>query len=465
MSQARENESKVVIIGGGLAGLTSAWYLQKKNIPYTLIESSKRFGGLIESHHVEGSIIEYGPDSFITRKPWALDLVRDLNIDDELIFVNKTNERIYIYLNNKLIPLPDGLRLLIPSKIFPFLFSSIMSLRGKLRLLLDIVIPRKNIDDDESVESFVTRRFGREALVNIAEPILGGVYNSKMSTQSILSTFPQFKKIEKEYGSLIRGMRKTNKMQKEQPSYEKGFASLQQGMDTLINTLVKSLKGKLILESEVTKIHKDNTIKFKDGSSLNFQYLILATQANTSSELLQDFNENISNLLGRIRYESVGCVSFIFNENDIHQNINSHGVVVPGVSNKNIDGIQFSSYKWDGRVDEGKVLIRAFFGGPNTREILRENDVVILEIVLKDIKEVLRIKTNPLSSYLKKWINSYPQYDVDHLTLISEIENSLPSNIKLSGNAYHGIGMPDTVHSAKRAVDEIEIDIKKNEKL
>ena len=122
MSQAQENESKVLIIGGGLAGLSSAWYLQKKNIPYTLIESSKRFGGLIESHHEGGSIIEYGPDSFITRKPWALDLVRDLNIDDELIFVNKTNERIYIYLNNKLIPLPDGLRLLIPSKISPFLF-------------------------------------------------------------------------------------------------------------------------------------------------------------------------------------------------------------------------------------------------------------------------------------------------------------------------------------------------------
>ena len=465
MSQAQENESKVLIIGGGLAGLSSAWYLQKKNIPYTLIESSKRFGGLIESHHEGGSIIEYGPDSFITRKPWALDLVRDLNIDDELIFVNKTNERIYNYLNNKLIPLPDGLRLLIPSKISPFLFSSIMSLRGRLRLLLDIVIPKKNIDNDESVESFVTRRFGREALVNIAEPILGGVYNSKMSTQSILSTFPQFKKLEKEYGSLIRGMRKTNKMQKEQASYEKGFASLHQGMDTLINTLVKSLKGKLILESEVTEIHNDKTIKLKDGSSLNFQYLILATQANTSSELLKNYNENISDLLGRIRYESVGCVSFVFNENDISQNINSHGVVVPGVSNKNIDGIQFSSYKWEGRVDEGKVLIRAFFGGPNTREILKENDAAILEIVLEDVKEVLRIKTNPLRSYLKKWINSYPQYDVDHLTLISNIENSLPSNIKLSGNAYHGIGMPDTINSAKRAVDEIEIDIKKNEKL
>ena len=149
----------------------------------------------------------------------------------------------------------------------------------------------------------------------------------------------------------------------------------------------------------------------------------------------------------------------------ISQNINSHGVVVPGVSNKNIDGIQFSSYKWEGRVDEGKVLIRAFFGGPNTREILKENDAAILEIVLEDVKEVLRIKTNPLRSYLKKWINSYPQYDVDHLTLISNIENSLPSNIKLSGNAYHGIGMPDTINSAKRAVDEIEIDIKKNEKL
>tara|TARA_B110001452_G_scaffold65039_1_gene51786 strand:- start:5078 stop:6475 length:1398 start_codon:yes stop_codon:yes gene_type:complete len=465
MSDAEENESQVVIIGGGLAGLASAWYLQKKNISYTLIESSDRFGGLIESLHDDGNVVEFGPDSFITRKPWALDLVRDLDIDDELIFVNKTQERIYIYLNNKLVPLPDGLRLLIPTKIIPFLFSSIMTLRGKFRLLLDLVIPRKNIDIDESVESFVTRRFGREALINIAEPILGGVYNSEMSTQSILSSFPQFKIMEKNHGSLIRGMRKTTNMQSEQQSYEKGFASLKQGMDSLISTLVKSLKGKLILESEVIEIQKNNSIKLKNGKSINFEYLIIATQANTTSKLLENINKDTSKLLGQIRYESVGCVSFIFNENDIPQSINSHGVVVPGISNKNIDGIQFSSYKWNGRVQTGKVLIRGFFGGPNTREILEEKDELILEKVLEDIKNILNITTTPLNSYLKKWINSYPQYDINHASLILKIKNNLPSNIKISGNAYHGIGMPDTVNSAKRAAEEIEIDIKENEKL
>lgn len=465
MSQYSKNESEVLIIGGGLAGLTSAWYLQKKNIPYTLIESSNRFGGLIESFHVDGNIIEFGPDSFITRKPWAMNLVKDLGIDDKVIFVNKTQERIYIYLKNKLIPLPQGLRLLVPTKIFPFLFSSIMSTRGKLRLLLDIVLPKKNIDIDESVENFVTRRFGKEALDNIAEPILGGVYNSQMSSQSILSTFPQFKKLEKDHRSLIRGMHKTNKMQKNQQPYEKGFVSLKEGMGSLINTLAKRLNGNLLLDSEVTEILENNTVKLKDGAELNYQYLILATQANISSKLLENINDDISNLLGQIKYESVGCVSFVFNKKDIPDNIDAHGVVVPGVSNKNIDGIQFSSYKWDDRVVKGKVLIRAFFGGPNTREVLKQNDDLISQIVLKDVREILKIEGFPLNSYSKKWINSYPQYGLNHKSLIAKIEKNLSSNIKLSGNAYHGIGMPDTINSAKRAVDEIEADIKKNEKL
>tara|TARA_B100000902_G_scaffold399974_1_gene474174 strand:+ start:6112 stop:7509 length:1398 start_codon:yes stop_codon:yes gene_type:complete len=465
MSQYSKNESEVLIIGGGLAGLTSAWYLQKKNIPYTLIESSNRFGGLIESFHVDGNIIEFGPDSFITRKPWAMNLVKDLGIDDKVIFVNKTQERIYIFLKNKLIPLPQGLRLLVPTKIFPFLFSSIMSTRGKLRLLLDIVLPKKNIDIDESVENFVTRRFGKEALDNIAEPILGGVYNSQMSSQSILSTFPQFKKLEKDHRSLIRGMHKTNKMQKNQQPYEKGFVSLKEGMGSLINTLAKRLNGNLLLDSEVTEILENNTVKLKDGAELNYQYLILATQANISSKLLENINDDISNLLGQIKYESVGCVSFVFNKKDIPDNIDAHGVVVPGVSNKNIDGIQFSSYKWDDRVVKGKVLIRAFFGGPNTREVLKQNDDLISQIVLKDVREILKIEGFPLNSYSKKWINSYPQYGLNHKSLIAKIEKNLSSNIKLSGNAYHGIGMPDTINSAKRAVDEIEADIKKNEKL
>ncbi len=465
MSQYSKNESEVLIIGGGLAGLTSAWYLQKKNIPYTLIESSNRFGGLIESFHVDGNIIEFGPDSFITRKPWAMNLVKDLGIDDKVIFVNKTQERIYIFLKNKLIPLPQGLRLLVPTKIFPFLFSSIMSTRGKLRLLLDIVLPKKNIDIDESVENFVTRRFGKEALDNIAEPILGGVYNSQMSSQSILSTFPQFKKLEKDHRSLIRGMHKTNKMQKNQQPYEKGFVSLKEGMGSLINTLAKRLNGNLLLDSEVTEILENNIVKLKDGAELNYQYLILATQANISSKLLENINDDISNLLGQIKYESVGCVSFVFNKKDIPDNIDAHGVVVPGVSNKNIDGIQFSSYKWDDRVVKGKVLIRAFFGGPNTREVLKQNDDLISQIVLKDVREILKIEGFPLNSYSKKWINSYPQYGLNHKSLIAKIEKNLSSNIKLSGNAYHGIGMPDTINSAKRAVDEIEADIKKNEKL
>ena len=465
MSQYSKNESEVLIIGGGLAGLTSAWYLQKKNIPYTLIESSNRFGGLIESFHVDGNIIEFGPDSFITRKPWAMNLVKDLGIDEKVIFVNNTQERIYIFLKNKLIPLPQGLRLLVPTKIFPFLFSSIMSTRGKLRLLLDIVLPKKNIDIDESVENFVTRRFGKEALDNIAEPILGGVYNSQMSSQSILSTFPQFKKLEKDHRSLIRGMHKTNKMQKNQQPYEKGFVSLKEGMGSLINTLAKRLNGNLLLDSEVTEILENNTVKLKDGAELNYQYLILATQANISSKLLENINDDISNLLGQIKYESVGCVSFVFNKKDIPDNIDAHGVVVPGVSNKNIDGIQFSSYKWDDRVVKGKVLIRAFFGGPNTREVLKQNDDLISQIVLKDVREILKIEGFPLNSYSKKWINSYPQYGLNHKSLIAKIEKNLSSNIKLSGNAYHGIGMPDTINSAKRAVDEIEADIKKNEKL
>ena len=224
------SEQHTIIIGGGIAGLAAAWYLQSDGIDYTLLEASERFGGLIHTQHKDNCIIEFGPDAFITRKPHAMDLVHELGIEDELIPVNDTPERIYVLSDGQLVPLPDGLRLLVPTNIPAFLTSPLMSIPGKLRVLMDTLIPPNLSDEDESLANFVVRRMGQEALDKLADPLLAGVYNAEMHKQSILATFPQYRALEKKHGSLIRGM--SESQQNVTPSNQHALVSFKNGMST-----------------------------------------------------------------------------------------------------------------------------------------------------------------------------------------------------------------------------------------
>jgi oxygen-dependent protoporphyrinogen oxidase len=448
--------NRAVVVGGGIAGLSAAYYLQQQGGDYTLLEASDRFGGLVYTERVDSCLVEYGPDAFITRKPWALDLAKSLGLEDDLIPVNPTPERIYVLVNGRLVPLPDGLRLLVPTKLGPFLNSALLSPWGKLRVLLDQVISAKSDDADESLADFVRRRMGQEALERLADPLLGGVYNAEMERQSILATFPQYRQIEAKHGSLIRGMQAAS--QSAPKSETPPLLSFKGGMGQLVDKLVQSLSGDLCLNTSVERIASENgnyRLTLADGDVLNTSHLVLATPANVSARLLADVAPDAADGLSQIRYEGVGSMSLAYHRADVPHPLDAYGVVIPARENRPIDGMQWSSSKWPGRALEDFLLIRVFFGGPHTRQMLEYDDDTLLEVVQRELRSILGIGNDPFMMSVRRWRNAYPQYDVGHIERVAAIEHAVSANIKLAGNAYHGVGLPDTIRTGKVAAESL----------
>ena len=450
----------VAIVGGGIAGLASAWYAQKYGLSYVLLEASNQWGGKAQSEVIEGYgnkpfIIEYGPDGFITRKPWALDLVRELDL--EYMAVNKLPERIYVVRDGGLIPLPDGVHLLVPTKIMPFLQSGLFSWWGKLRILAEVFIPAKTDDVDESLADFITRRLGSEALERLAEPMLSGVYNADADRQSILATFGQFRALEKQYGSLIRGMQQRLKSAASSDNQPPALVTLPMGSGSFADQIANCLTGDLRLGSCVNSIQmsgKQFTLN-SDGSEIKANHVVLATPPNVSAGLLAEISQECVSRLNAIRSEGVGSVSLAYPFEDVPHPLDAMGIVIPGIEKQRIDGIAFNSSKWENRAPDGFVLIRVFYGGPNTRYMLDKSEDEVVAIVLEEVADLIGITNDPVFYRRRQWNAAYPQYDVGHKERVAAIEATLPDHVHLTGLAYHGVGLPDTIHTSKRVIEKI----------
>ncbi len=450
----------IVIVGAGLAGLSAAWYLRDADATVTVIESSDNVGGKVQSQILEtpsgDAIIETGPDGFLTRKPWAQTLAKEIGLDDEIIPVNDTPERIYILTKQGLRGMPDGLYLLVPTDLDAFRKSDLFSLGGKLRMAVEQYIPPKSDDEDESLADFITRRLGAEALDKLGEPLLAGVFNADPDKQSILATFPNFRKIEKDYGSLIKGMQAIQA--KQSPSSQPNLISFRDGMGAFAENLAEKLTCDIRLNTPVREVRRTKehyTIQL-DNEVLDADYVIVTTQADTASFILHDVAPATSKLLSRIRYSGIASVTLAYRRKDVAHPLDAYGVVVPSSVGVEIDGIQFASSKWNNRAPDDIALIRAFFGGPQTRHMLDHDDNTALEIVKRELVTMLGITGEPLNHRLLRWEQGYPQYDVGHLDLVAEIEASLPDNLFVAGNAYHGVGLPDTVRYSKHIADTIQ---------
>lgn len=449
----------IVIIGGGLAGLSTAWYLRDVDAQVTVLESSDCVGGKVKSQMLEtpsgDAIVEMGPDGFLTRKPWARTLATEIGLDDEIIPVNDTPERIYILTKKGLRGMPDGLYLLVPTDLDAFRQSELFSLNGKLRMAVEQYIPPKADDKDESLADFITRRLGAEALDKLGEPLLAGVFNADPERQSILATFPNFRKVEREYGSLIKGMQA---IQSKQPSStQPNLVSFKDGMGTFARHLADKLTCEIRLKTPVRDIRRTDghyTIK-TDSDVLDADYVVIATQADTASHLVHHVAPATSKHLSRIRYSGIASVTLAYRRDDVGHPLDAYGVVVPSSVGVEIDGIQFASSKWNHRAPDDIALIRAFFGGPQTRHMLEHDDDTALTIVKRELATMLDITDEPLSYRLLRWEQGYPQYDVGHLDLVADIETSLPKKLYVVGNAYPGVGVPDTVRYSKQTAEQI----------
>ncbi len=462
---------KVVIVGGGISGLALAHRLtelgQEKNasLDITLLEAANRFGGVIETFFQDGFLMEAGPDSFISEKPAALDLCRRLGLEGEVIGTQNEFRRSFILGNNKLIPVPEGFYLVSPTSIRSLIRTPYLSWMGKLRMALELFIPPRSSEQDESVGSFVRRRFGREALEKIGQPMIGGIYSADPDRLSLEATMPRFREIEKEYGSLIRGFGAREKRRAEReasgPRYSL-FLSLQGGMSRLVETLIERMSAvHFHSATAVSRIEREGKGGWKiftqSGQIFEADILCLATGAPRSAALLRPVAEDLSSLLFQIPYESVATLNLGYRRGQIQHELNGFGFVVPATEEKSFVGCTFSSVKYPGRSKADQVLLRAFIGGAFHRDTYALDDRSIIRSVKGELEEILSIQGEPASLHFERYHDAMPQYQVGHRKRIEQIAEKVQGiqGLYLTGNAYEGIGIPDCIRHAEDAAARI----------
>ncbi|NKB24996.1 MAG: protoporphyrinogen oxidase [Kiritimatiellae bacterium] len=450
----------ITIIGGGITGLATAFYLQKKSqetgcpIDYTLLESTPRLGGKIITHTIDDFVIEGGPDSFITQKPWGLQLCHDLGIENQLIPCNQANQQVYVLQQGKLISLPNGFRLTIPTQWMPFLKTNLISSIGKMRVWMERFIPRTKFDQDESLAHFIRRRFGKETLDKIAGPMMAGIYSADPETLSMKSTFPKFLELEKQYGSLLRGIKHYK-----QPPHPL-FMSLKGGMENLIHSLKEKLHGSIKTACQVTGIiQKDHVYEIlTESESFRTQAVVMAIPAYASAHLLADLHPTAFENLQKISYTSTATITFGYlDETKTSHTLKGFGFIVPRTDPSPLLACTWTSSKFNHRAPLNRLLFRVFVGDKNRQKLTHMSDEELYNITHTEILAILGLSNKPILHHIDRWENAHPQYTVGHLSRMNELQKSLTSfpGLYLAGSGYKGIGIPDCIHEGIHCANQI----------
>ncbi len=461
---------RVVIIGGGISGLTAAYRLdrlaasQGLPIAITLVDTGARFGGVIQTRKEQGCLLESGPDAFLSEKPWALDLCRELGLESEIIGTQPDSRRSLVVRNGKLVPIPLGWYLIAPGKLTTLLASPIVSWQGKLRMACEPFVPRRQELSDESVGSFIRRRFGQEALDRVGQPMIGGIYTADPDKLSLNAAMPQLKDMEARHGSVIRALRARSRQnaghsQAGGPRYSL-FSTLRSGLGSLIDALSGAMpRVAMRIASAVDRIEPGNEwrVVLKDGSSLLADAVCVATPAPAASGMLAPVSTVLVEQLGAIAYESAATINIAYRRLDIPHALNAFGVVVPQIEKRNLVGITFASVKFASRAPEGMVLVRAFIGGAFHRECLSQDDERLAKLIRAEMASLLGIQAQPQLVSISRHAQAMPVYFVGHLEQVAaiEAEAALYPGLFLTGNAYRGLGIPDCVRQANQAAQSL----------
>jgi len=461
---------RVIVIGGGITGLSAAHRLaelrsdRNLNLDILLLEKSDRVGGVISTVERDGFTIEEGPDSFITSKPWGINLANRLGLESELIETNRDKRRTFVLLHGRLVPLPDGFIMLAPARIMPFLRTPLFSWRGKMRMLMDLVIP-KNPQGDESLASFVRRRLGREALERAAQPMISGVYAADPEKLSLRATMPQFIEMEERYGSVIKGMYQGYRKRKKGVMSDSGaryslFVSFNRGMKTLVEALSKKIPGGSIktgVSVEGIKEAYDGWEVTTGEGIFGAAGVIITTPAYITAGLLENAAGECAALLRKIEYASTAVVILAYRKEQIETELDGFGFVVPMIERSSMIACSFSSEKFAGRAPQGYTVLRAFVGGAVSPDTYRMEDPRIIETVQKELSPLLGIKSNPVFTIIKRYPEAMPQYHVGHRELVEGIQREIKklNGLEIAGNAFGGIGIPDCINSGERAAERL----------
>jgi len=459
---------KVIVIGGGIAGLSAAYYARKlPDAQVTLLESDSRWGGKISTDRVsidEGQfILEGGPDTFLATKPWGVALCKELGLADRLHGTNPHKKNTYVLSRDRLLPLPDGLAMMIPTNIEAILRSRLVSWFSKARMGLDFVLPAKAVNGDESLGTFVSRRLGREAYENLIEPLMSGIYAGDGDQLSLASTFPYLRDLELKYGSLARGalkMRAQANGRSVQGS-RSAFLTPTTGLAEIVEKLVEHLTANgvhLRLNTRVSGItgrQLHYMVELETGETLHADSVILATPAFVSGALLAALDPALASDLQSIPYASTATVSLAYRPGDVPRDLDGYGYVIPRRAGRRALACTWTSTKFPHRAPEGYALIRVFVG--RAGQDIPWSDDELLELAKEELRLTLGITAGPLLHRVFIWERAMPQYNLGHPETLKRIDAALERHpgLALAGNGYRGIGIPDCIHSGELAVAKI----------
>jgi oxygen-dependent protoporphyrinogen oxidase len=472
---------RTAIIGGGISGLAAAFELEKARaagapVEYTLFEARGRLGGSLASEIVHGVVLERGPDSFLTEKPAAAELCRELGLGDQLTPSNDAERKTFILVKNRLVALPDGLMFLIPTKLVPTALTRLFSLKTKIRMGMELLHPPRRIEGDESVAALVERHFGAEAVDRLADPLLSGIYGGDAAQLSARTVLPRLVEMENEYGSLTRGMlaahRKMRAKAKETAAKNGAasgndkrparaiFTSLKGGMQQLVDAVTAKLNPNWVrLNTPVSGLSRTDAgwiVETAQGREI-FDAVIVSSPAWAASSLLSNVDEKLGEDLGAIIYSSSITVNLVFDEAQMGRLPDGFGFLVPASEGRAMLACTFVHRKFLGRTPTGKAVLRAFLGGMKNEALLAESDEALVNTVRRELHEILGIDAPPEHVQVSRWRRAMAQYSVGHQDRTQRIaaRAAVLPGLKLVGNAYDGIGVSDCIRLGRAAAKEL----------
>ncbi|MGH9606991.1 MAG: protoporphyrinogen oxidase [Terracidiphilus sp.] len=475
---------RIAIVGGGIAGLAAAYELEKARaggaeVEYTLFEARDRLGGVLSSQIVGGAVLERGPDSFLTEKPAAGELCRELGLEGDLIPSNDAARKTYVVVRNRLIPLPDGLMFLVPTRLLPTALTPLFSLETKVRMALELLHPPRAMGaGDEPVAALVERHFGAEAVDRLAGPLLAGIYGGDAAELSARAVLPRLVEMESEYGSLTRGMLAAHRTIRAEAAAKNGgakngagprprpiFTTLRGGMQQLVDALAARLDPLSIrLAAPVSSIERDpEGWRVEAGAFVGiFEGLIVASPAWAAGVLLTPVDAALGDELGAIPYSSSITVNLVYDEARLGRLPDGFGFLVPPSEGRAMLACTFSHRKFLGRTPPGKAVFRAFLGGMKNEALLSETDAALIAIVRRELGQILGGRTidaafEPEHAQVSRWRRAMAQYAVGHKERTERIAARIAAlpGLRLVGNAYDGVGVPDCIRLGRQAAREL----------
>jgi oxygen-dependent protoporphyrinogen oxidase len=472
-------DRRIVIVGGGITGLSAARaavshaHKSGRDVAVTVVERSARPGGNLVTERKDGFLLDGGADSWVTSKPHASALARELALEGSLIATNPSTRRYYVAKGDRLHAVPEGLVLGVPTRLLPLALTPLFSWRGKARMALEPLVPKKRYDgdEDESIADFAARRLGREAADRLVAPLLGGISAGDASDVSVRAAYPQLAAMEQTYGSLTMGMRATQRERRARADEAKragrgsgaepsAFVSLEGGMGALVDALVERLRqqGATLRTSDgarkLTRQGGGWSVELDSGESLQADRVLLAIPAHASARLLREVDAALADALSEVRYVSTATAFLAYDAAQVKEKLDGVGFVVPPALGRPILAGTWVSSKWSGRAPEGHVLLRVFFGGAGRQEILEQDDGALAALGHRELGRWMKLVGSPLWSRVFRFDGARPQMRVGHLAAMRRIRELAArgvEGVRIAAGGFDGDGIPDCVRQGEEA--------------